>query len=175
MKNKKPIRYALSILIILVIGITSNYLAINTDISNFSIFSLISLFTYFGVLIGFSITIYTFGLSMCNDIKKNIQEMVELKEEQKEILFQKLIRGFKEIKQDIWLIFFAIVLIVIFAILSEIENPFNWNVDKMKIPETVNLSLFILSTIAMFDIMKTLFNLSEINLELLKNKKLKSQ
>lgn len=174
MKNKKPIRYTLSILIILIIGFISNYLVINTEISNFSIFSLISLFTYFGVLIGFSLTIYTFGLSMCNDIKKNIQEVKELTDEKKEILFQKLIHGFKEIKQDIWLIFFAIVLIVIFAILSEIKNPFNWEVERLRIPETINLSFFTLSTLAMFDIMKTLFNLSEINLELLKNKNVKS-
>ena len=41
MKNKRPIRYALLILIIIIIGFTSNYLVINTDISNFSIFSLI--------------------------------------------------------------------------------------------------------------------------------------
>tara|TARA_B100000949_G_C14067291_1_gene360325 strand:- start:246 stop:581 length:336 start_codon:yes stop_codon:yes gene_type:complete len=111
---------------------------------------------------------------MCNDIKKNIQEVKELTDEKKEILFQKLIHGFKEIKQDIWLIFFAIVLIVIFAILSEIKNPFNWEVERLRIPETINLSFFTLSTLAMFDIMKTLFNLSEINLELLKNKNVKS-
>ncbi|WP_442846801.1 hypothetical protein [Leeuwenhoekiella sp. H156] len=171
MTSKKPIRYFLSILIILIIGLLSNYTVINTDVSDFPIFSLISLFTYFGVLIGFSITIYTFGLSMCNDIKKNIQEIESLSQSTKEILFKKLIRGFKEIKQDIWLIFFAIIMIVIVAILSEIENPFGWEIEKFRLPETVNLSLFIISTIAMFDIMKTLFNLSEINLELLKIKK----
>lgn len=174
MKSKKTSRYILAISIILIIGWLSNILVSNTEISKYPIFSLISLFTYFGVLIGFSITIYTFGLSMCNYIKKNIQEITEFTNDEKQILFNKLIRGFKEIKQDIWLIFYAIIFVVIFAIFSEIKNPFHWEVEKFKIPETINLTLFIISTISMFDIMKTLFNLSEINLELLNHRNIKN-
>jgi hypothetical protein len=45
-------------------------------------------------------------------------------------------------------------------------NPFGWNVENWKIPETGNLTLFLTTTVAMWDIMKTLFNLSEINFEL---------
>ncbi len=79
--------------------------------------------------------------------------------------------GFTEIKQDIWLIFYAIILVIIFAIANEIVNPFGWEVEQYKIPETAFLSLFVLSTFAIFDIMRTLFNLSEINLELIKKGK----
>jgi hypothetical protein len=56
--------------------------------------------------------------------------------------------------------------VISFSIASQIPNPFGWDVEYLMLPETVNITLFITTTIAMWDIMKTLFNLSEINLEL---------
>ena len=64
--------------------------------------------------------------------------------------------------------------ILSFAIAKEIPNPFNWQVEKYKLPDTANLTLFATTTIAMWDIMQTLFNLSEINLELNKDEKASS-
>ena len=78
----------------------------------------------------------------------------------------KLVRGFTEIKEDIWIIFVSIIIVIGFEIANEIQNPFGWWVEEYNIPKTVNLTLFITTTIAMFDIMQTLFNLSEINLHL---------
>ena|SRR5690554_173569 len=167
-KRNKIKRYLITILIFIIIGIASHLLAIKTQVAELTIFNSLSLFTYFGVLIGFSLTIYTFGLSMVVDIKKNISLMTELSEENKTILYEKLVSGFTEIKQDIWLIFYSIILVITFAIAKEIVNPFGWQVEQYKIPETAFLSLFVLSTFAIFDIMRTLFNLSEINLELIK-------
>jgi len=171
MKHKKTYRYLVNLLLILFILLISNIIVKKTNISSFSVFSSAGLFTYFGVLVGVSITIYTFGLTMIENIKKNINESKSLKEEKKEEIFNTLINGFKEIKEDIWIIFYAIIFIVIFAILKNVENPFKLNVENWKIPETVNLSLFIYSTICMYDIMKTLFNLSEINLIFIKKEK----
>lgn len=170
-KRSKNKRILIAILIIIIIGILAHLIAVKTHVAELPIFNSLSLFTYFGVLIGFALTIYTFGLSMVVDIKKNISLMSEISVEKKEILYQKLVNGFKEIKQDIWLIFYAIILVIIFAVAKEIINPFGWNVEHYKIPETAFLSLFVLSTFAIFDIMKTLFNLSEINLELIKKGK----
>jgi hypothetical protein len=170
-KRNKNKRFLITTLIIVIIGIASHLLATETQVAELPIFNSLSLFTYFGVLIGFALTIYTFGLSMVVDIKKNISLMTELSEEKKTILYEKLVSGFTEIKQDIWLIFYAIILVIIFAIANEIVNPFGWEVEQYKIPETAFLSLFVLSTFAIFDIMKTLFNLSEINLELIQKGK----
>lgn len=166
---KKFKRILISAIIIAGIGLISNMLVRKTPVSTFSIFETTNLFTYFGVLIGFALTIYTFGLSMVSDIKQKIEKLDKLSADQKVKMYEKLVSGFAEIKGDIWLIFYSILMIICFAIAKEIPNPFGWRVEGFKIPETINLTLFITTTIAMWDIMRTLFNLSEINLEL--NKK----
>lgn len=149
--------------------IGSNYLVRNTSVASFSVFNTTNLFTYFGVLIGFALTIYTFGLSMVSDIKSKIDKNQKFDEENKAFIYNRLENGFKQIKEDIWLIYYSILLIIIFAIAKEIPTPFNLEVESWKIPETINLGLFITTTISMWDIMKTLFNLSEINFELNRN------
>jgi hypothetical protein len=164
--KKKKIRYIKVLSLVIIIGFISNILVRKTGVSNFSIFDTVGLFTYFGVLIGFALTIYTFGLSMISDIKLKIENLDKLTSVQKDVMYNKLVSGFKEIKEDIWLIFYSIIVIIFFAIAKEITNPFGWNVEELRIPETANFTLFITTTVAMFDIMRTLFNLSEINLEL---------
>lgn len=89
-------------------------------------------------------------------------------------MYLSLVSGFGEIKGDIWLIFYSILIVIGFAIAKEIPNPFGWQVEKINLPDTVNLTLFVTTTIAMWDIMQTLFNLSEINLELNKDEKASS-
>ncbi len=166
---KKNKRKLLLLLIVSAIGVVSNFLVLTTPISSFAIFETANLFTYFGVLIGFALTIYTFGLSMVSDIKSKIDTHKKLNEEQKKKMYLSLVSGFGEIKGDIWLIFYSIIIVIGFAIAKEIPNPFGWQVEKINLPDTANLTLFI--TIAMWDIMQTLFNLSEINLELNKDEK----
>jgi hypothetical protein len=174
MMMTKTKRTILTALIIASIGIVSNYLVRTTSVSSFSIFDPVNLFTYFGVLIGFALTIYTFGLSMVSDIKSKIDAQKKLKDEQKKEMYLSLVSGFGEIKGDIWLIFYSILIVISFAIAKEIENPFGWEVEKLSLPATANLTLFITTTIAMWDIIQTLFNLSEINLELNKDEKVNS-
>jgi hypothetical protein len=167
--RKKYKRYIITIFLVGVIGLFSNILVRKTPVSSFTIFDTANLFTYFGVLIGFALTIYTFGLSMVSDIKDKIGAHKKLTQEQKTKMYDTLINGFAEIKGDIWLIFYSILLVICFAVVKDIENPFGWKVESWQIPQTVNLTLFITTTIAMWDIMRTLFNLSEINLELNKD------
>lgn len=164
--NKKNSRILLFIFVIGMIGATSNILVVNTNVCTFSIFETSNLFTYFGVLIGFALTIYTFGLSMVNDIKQKIDSHKKLNEGQKRKSYDSLVSSFGQIKQDIWLIFYSILIVICFSVAKEVINPFEWNVEKYKLPETINLTLFVTTTIAMWDIMQTLFNLSEINFEL---------
>lgn len=166
---KKYKRKIISFSIIGLIGLISNCLVRNTSIASFSIFDANNLFTYFGVLIGFALTIYTFGLSMVSDLKSKIDLSKKYDAEKKASLYHKLISGFSEIKSDIWMIFYSIIAVIFFAIASEIPCPISFGVVKFRIPETVNLTLFISTTIAMWDIMQTLFNLAEINLELNKD------
>lgn len=146
----------------------SYWLVQNTEIEKYAIFDTPAVFTYFGVLLGFSITVYTFGLSMTENIKKGILKLKNISKDEKVILFQKMINGFKEIEDDIWAIFWCIIIVIIASIAKNIINPFGWNVESIQIPEICNLTLFIFSTYCMYDIMKSLFNLSQVNLILLK-------
>jgi len=168
--KKKIKRFCLPTIVIALIGLLSNILVRKTSIDSFSIFDTTTLFSYFGVLIGFALTIYTFGLSMVSDITDKIQKQEKIQSEQKEIMHNNLISGFCQIKEDIWLIFYSIIIVIIFAVVREIPNPLDYDTLWIKMPETINLTLFITTTIAMWDIMKTLFNLSEINLELNRSK-----
>lgn len=167
--KNKSIRILISCFIVLILGVISNLLVRKTTISSFSIFDATSLFTYFSVLIGFAITIYTFGLSLVSDIKEKIQSNDKFTDEQKSTMYDNIISGFGQIKGDIWVIFYSLLVIILFAIVKDMLNPFGWDIEDWKLPETVNLTLFITTTIAMWDIMQSLFNISEIKLEL--NKK----
>lgn len=169
MMTKKTKRNILLLLFVSTIVLVSNYLVRTTPVSSFSIFDTANLFTYFGVLIGFALTIYTFGLSMVVDIKSKIDSHKKLTVEQKNKMYLSLVSSFDEIKGDIWLIFYSILIVIGFSIAKEITNPFDWKVERFNLPDTANLTLFVTTTIAMWDIMQTLFNLSEINLELNKD------
>ena len=159
-------RYILVFVFIISIIALSNIIARNTKICEYALFESSSLFTYFGVLIGFALTIYTFGLSMVDGIKQKVDNHPRLTQIQKTNIYQNLVNGFEQIKGDIWFIFYSILFVIVFSIAKEIVNPFGWKVEGWKIPETGNLTLFLTTTVAMWDIMKTLFNLSEINFEL---------
>lgn len=159
-------RYILLFIFIGIITLLSNIIARTTEVCTYSLFESSSLFTYFGVLIGFALTIYTFGLSMVDGIKQKVDSHSRLTQAKKTEIYQNLVNGFDQIKGNIWFIFYSILLVIVFSIAKNIENPFGWNVENWKIPETGNLTLFLTTTVAMWDIMKTLFNLSEINFEL---------
>ena len=152
-------------LIVLFASITlSRLLVVFTTIESSPLFDTISLFAYFGVLVGFSLTVYTFGLSMITDIQDSIEKSGKYSEQQKAMIFINLKSGFNEIKEDIWIIFFSIIFAVIMAVLKNLNLSF---LDQYRITETGNVSLFILSTVGMYDVMKTMFALSEIKIELL--------
>ncbi len=159
---------------VLISLVLSNYLVRETSVLSFKLIEPTNLFTYFGVLIGFALTVYTFGLAMISDIKNELMSLDDFTKEEKEEMINKLANGFKEIKDDIWIIFSSLILVIYFAIASSISNPFGWEIEHFMIPQSSNLTLFIVTTYAMYDIMRTLFNLSEIKLELLKKNKSKS-
>lgn len=135
-------------------------------IGKIELFQITSLFTYFGVIIGFAITIYTFSLSMVSEIREKIQNSTIISLEKKGELKRELIEGFNEVKEDIWLVFYSIVLLIINKGLSLFYVSCFDFLEKQSLVETFNFSLFVLVTIAMWDIMNTMFNLSEINLHL---------
>jgi hypothetical protein len=169
-KLSNAARIGINFLVLTAIFIASHFLVELTKISKITLFDTSNLFTYFGVLIGFALTIYTFGLTTIPSIKNGIDcidEKVMAKETKKEV-FEQTISGFSQIKEDILVIFFSIIIIVVTAICKDTINPFGWKVQNWKVPEKVNLTLFFYSTLCIYDIIKSMFNLAEINLKLLK-------
>ena len=82
-KKNRYMRIIIPIIIAVAVTIVSSFIIKNSDIELLSIFKPVSLFTYFGVLIGFSLTIYTFSLSMVSDIKNNISTLKDKTEDEK--------------------------------------------------------------------------------------------
>ncbi len=158
-------------MIIAVIFLISHLLLRIVNISESSIFNSNNLFTYFGVLLGFAITVYTFGTSMVSDIIAKTFNSTSLSDANKYKTQEKLFSAFEEMKENIWIIFTSLTLVIVFALLKEIRNPIVPEVECYKIPETFNLALFITSTYSMWDLVKTLFNIAEINFLLNKIKK----
>ena len=166
---KKLFRWIKTIITIIIIIAFANWLVVNTIVETYPIFDTVAVFTYFGVLLGFAITIYTFGLSMAENIKNGINRLQRASLDEKKIMIETLVSGFHEIKQDIYAIFISMLVVIGGSIAKNIINPFGWTVEKWQVPETLNLGLFFVSTYCMYDIITTLFNLSEINLLLLSN------
>lgn len=167
---KKAKRSIVFICVTILIIAVSHIIVLKTKISTCALFDPTCLFTYFGVLIGFALTIYTFGLSMVSEINQKIEDSKVFNDQKKESLHSSLVDGFAQIKQDIWLIFYSILVIIASTILKEIPCLLSIDIPRYKAPETINLALFITTTIAMWDIMQTLFNLSEISFALNKRK-----
>lgn len=133
-----------------------------TGITKETFFDINNQMAYLGVLIGFALTLYTFGLSVLKDIYEIIEGITFKKIENKQLVFQELKNSFGEIKSDIVLIFICIVFLFINAVIRNSVNPFGWDVEHLKIPEIISITIFLWSTFALLDVMKALFNLSDL-------------
>lgn len=142
--------------------ILATTLVLKTDAISDEIFETNNLLTYSGVLIGFGLTLYTFGLSILKDIYEIIDKINFKKIENKETIILELMKTFEEIRNDIVVMFFSIITIFISIILANTVNPFGWNVEYLKFPEILRMSVFIYTTLALADIMKALFDLSKL-------------
>lgn len=149
--------------VIYILSILVSVLLVNfTGITEETFFDTNNQITYLGVLIGFALTLYTFGLSVLKDIYEIIESISFKKIENKQLIFQELKNTFNEIKSDIILIFTCIVSLFINSILQNTPNPLGLDVEFLKVPEIISISVFILSTLSLLDIMKALFNLSNL-------------
>jgi hypothetical protein len=135
------------------------------------------LFTYLGVFLGFALTIYTFGISMLESIKTAIDNADEqiISENKKKKFFNSILSGFNELKDNILFITFSFLSIVVLALLKNIKYPDKLQLflDKIKpyhLLETIYLSIFLISILIIFDLLYSMFNISEILLEIIRKK-----
>lgn len=163
-------KYILSALLVFLIIVISYSLTLNNEIIKLEYFSINYICTYLGILIGLSLTIFTFSLSLFDEIKRGIEEKFLSDSEKINKYLAQLKSIYIEMKQDIWLIIISLLVSFLFDVLFKIQIPFINSFKKFNIQETINISSFILASLCMYDIIRTLFGLSKLKLEISSNK-----
>jgi len=121
-----------------------------------------------GILLGFGITIYTFIVQLLQPIIENLTKKISDQDKIKQ--WRGLLRSAeKELRQDLWLIFFALLIVLIIGIVSHsVDLTFNFGLYFICcIPETLYIFVYLLSFRALFDLMSALFSIGEITILLL--------
>lgn len=120
------------------------------------------LFTFLGVFVGFALTLYTYITSMFEKIKGLIKERCINDQEKLNAKLKLLPELHGEIKDNIKLLIYSLIVVVIVSISDKIFNILTkkWDV----IPELLNallLSIFILSILSLWDLVQTSFKISD--------------
>src|SRR5690606_35653780 len=131
-----------------------------TNVCEQDFFDLNNQVTYLGVLFGFALTLYTFGISTLKDIYSNIDKLTFKDIRKKSRVISMLRDVFAEIQVDIKIIFLGIISVFVNYIAKTTVNPFGWNVEEYNLPCFFSLLIFTLTTHAIYDIMNCLFIMS---------------
>lgn len=121
------------------------------------------LVTHYGLFLGFGLTIYTFVISVLDNIIKRIDSNVDISN--KDSIINNVFSSIKHLKQDVFAIFVIFVLQITVML---IEISFIGYSDYILI---IKHGLFIYSLIILYDVCAVLFGIAEISLILLKNRK----
>ncbi|TCV17139.1 hypothetical protein EDC17_101156 [Sphingobacterium alimentarium] len=158
-------------IIFLFLGMLLSIILVNyTGIRDVKFFETTELITFIGVLLGFSLTLYTFGLTIIKDVYKSIN-LLKFRDKKKKVVIKNYLKDmFSEIEDNIKVMFFSIVFVFVSALLGTTQNPFGMDVEYLEIPKTLNVFLFIISSYAMYDIIYSLFLISKLIFGNSKNK-----
>ncbi|WP_276379892.1 hypothetical protein [Flavobacterium sp. H4147] len=122
------------------------------------------LFTFLGVFIGFALTLYTYLTSMFENMKKIIRtkhsEDVKTRDEKLKLL--PLLH--LEIKENIIFLIYALVFVVLVAVLNEAIMSIDLctlNIEISDIKNASMLTVFILSILSLIDLVQTSFTISD--------------
>lgn len=149
----------------------SAFLVYYSDAEKISLFEPVGLFAYIGVLLGFAITIYTFNLSLVDGIKDEINKDADIDADKKTSFIERLINVFSEMRDGIWMLFVGIIILVTVSICDlAFIKPSNF-LGKYQIPEITQMSVFFFCTYSMYDLIYTMFKISEMKLFLTERKK----
>lgn len=152
----KPIIIAIAISCFII-----NYLKIDIGKANDNDF----LFNFFGLLLGFALTIFSFIISIIEKIKDGA-EVKYAKQPKKIKKMQASIKElYQEIKDDIAFTFVSLVIIgMLYIVDYQIANfhiVSNWYYDHVIMIKSLKLSLFVLNVYAIYDLVLISFKLSD--------------
>ena len=152
------------IFIILVTLLLSYYVVLSGAVSYQYFIKTDFLFTFLGVFIGFALTLYTYLTSMFENMKKIIKTKhahdIKVRDEKLDLL--PLLHA--EIKENIIFLIYALVLVVLVAVLHKpIMNIdlSRFNIEILDITNALMLTVFFLSVYALIDLVRTSFTISD--------------
>ncbi len=150
--------------IILVTMLVSYFVVISNVVSYQYFIETNFLFTFLGVFIGFALTLYTYLTSMFENMKKIIRtkhsEDVKTRDEKLKLL--PLLH--LEIKENIIFLIYALVFVVLVAVLNEAIMSIDLctlNIEISDIKNASMLTVFILSILSLIDLVQTSFTISD--------------
>ncbi|MEO6175785.1 MAG: hypothetical protein ABIP27_11610 [Flavobacterium circumlabens] len=122
------------------------------------------LFTFLGVFIGFALTLYTYLTSMFENMKKIIKtkhaQDIKVRDEKLDLL--PLLHT--EIKENIIFLIYALVLVVLVAVLHKPIMSIDlsrFNIKILDITNALMLTVFFLSVLSLIDLVRTSFTISD--------------
>lgn len=123
------------------------------------------LFSFFGIILGFAITIFTFIISLVEKIKEKAEKKYAT-EADKKTKFESKIKGlFSEIKDDITFTFISVVIIgLLYVVDVKIPKIYfygNYFIDQKIGVESLKLALFFLNLYAIYDLIIVSFKMSD--------------
>lgn len=176
MKLNKKDRWYISAIILIVVYLLSFFIINQGFVTEIRIIEIDFLLTYLGLFIGFAITIYTFGISILENIKNSIIESEQITEDKRQKFLNSILNGFVELKQDILVITISFIVVIVLSFVSKLficigDLKLTIYEFYSSIIDPVYLSIFIISIITLLDLLFSLFNVSEIYLHLFKQVK----
>jgi len=144
---------------------------------NFIILETNNMIAYTGAMMGFALTIYTFGISILGQIKDLIKKSVKIKDENKNDYLDKLLSAFHELKEDVGAIAITLIIVVVASTIQSLNNFNNYANDFLKqfttigyfnLYTTVKMFSFLLSSWMFIDLTKAMLNISQFYQELIK-------
>lgn len=165
MKNKRLRGFWSLIFLLTLASIITSY----SNIKDLKLLSFEFVATTTGLLLGFGITIYTFIMQLLQPIIDKIVKTIP-DEEKRNKSIGLLISAENELKQDLWLMFISLMLVLIIGVVSNsVDLKFNIGLHCVSyVPETVYISVYLFSFKALYDLMSSLFSTGTITILLLK-------
>lgn len=170
MKAKIKITVAFALLFLIsIILIKHTNINIDTFVDNSF------LFTYLGIFLGFAITIFTFIVSMIEKVRERIENDSSKTEAEKKVVENDIIHLYREIKQNIMLIFYSFLIIIIITLFGSVDIPFikipeYLGVSKIDLFSAIKLEILLLSLYSIYDLAISSFTISNLTGIIKKNK-----
>ena len=159
-----------AIITIIITIVLATYLSLNLKVHTWAdIIPNQFLLSFFGVFLGLSITIISFIFLMVDKMRERLLNLKKTHSDKAQLCDEQLSRInslFRELEQDTFLIFWSFVFVIIFTLADCVFTTSKIIVLCITIHHllvAIKISLFILSLIVMYDMIKTLFLL--INVE----------